>query len=97
MDHLLSKFDLETVRKIKEDIDEIQKIAIVNYHDNAKFLNIIDHLARVGGMFADVLEQQLEEGHVQTGDPQDYIVGKLSTAHLGMKRYETGLQSKSSV
>jgi hypothetical protein len=50
-------------------------------------MDTIDHLARIGGMFADIKIQELE-GHVETSDPQGYIVSKLSTSYYRMNNYE---------
>ncbi|EMI11247.1 hypothetical protein [Anoxybacillus gonensis] len=82
-----SKFTISAMREIREKLDEIQFLAVKHYSDNSELFNIIDHLARVGGMFADVKVQELE-GYVQTADPQDYILKKLSVAYRSMKQYD---------
>jgi hypothetical protein len=82
-----SKFTISAAREIRERLDEIQFLAVKHRSDNGELFDIIDHLARVGGMFADVKVQELE-GYVQTADPQDYILKKLSIAYSLMKRYD---------
>jgi hypothetical protein len=72
------KFDIETVKQIRDQIDQIQRIAMDKFQDHELF-NTIDNLARVAGMFADIKVQELD-GHVETADPQGYIKGNLSTA-----------------
>jgi hypothetical protein len=82
-----NKFTISKMREIREKLDEIQFLAIKHHSDNSELFDIIDHFARLGGMFAAVKEQELE-GYVQTTDPQDYILKKLSIAYHSMKQYD---------
>jgi hypothetical protein len=90
------KFDSKTIAKIRQDIDEIQRIAFEYRHKDCIYLDTIDHLARVAGMFADVIEQKFELGYVQIGDPQDYILEKLPVAYENIKKLEQQFQGNPS-
>lgn len=82
-----NKFDLTTIKDIRSRLDWIQSKAIENYHDSPAAFDTIDHLARVAGMFASVIEQYIEEDNIETADPQAYIQGKLYTAYNRVKHY----------
>ncbi|KAB2953705.1 hypothetical protein F9B85_03545 [Heliorestis acidaminivorans] len=87
MSKISEKFDLATLNEIERELEEIHSIAITCYRDNPQLFDTIDHLARVAGMFCSAISQEME-GHIETGDPQGYIQGKLSIPISHMKRYK---------
>ncbi|MGG3925701.1 hypothetical protein ABET51_06840 [Metabacillus fastidiosus] len=87
----MEKFDIKTLTEIRDRLDYIHTIATTNYSDNPELMDTIDHLARVGAMFADIKIEELE-GHIETADPQNYILEKLSSSYFHMKNYEKNNQ-----
>ncbi|WP_143469644.1 hypothetical protein [Lentibacillus sediminis] len=81
------KFDLIAIKEIRSQLEWIQAKAIQHYHDDPEAFDTIDHLARVAGMFASVTEQYIENDYIETGNPQNYIRAKLSTAYDNVKSY----------
>ncbi|MDO6849238.1 hypothetical protein Q4S57_14855 [Priestia megaterium] len=88
----MCRFDIETLKKIRDDLQEIHSTAISNYHDYHDYpelMDTIDHLARVANMFANDKIESLENNNLRA-DPQGYIVSKLSSASSHMKNYKKG-------
>ncbi|GAB1807800.1 MULTISPECIES: hypothetical protein [Priestia] len=86
----MSRFDIETLKKIRDDLQEIHSTAISNYHDYPELMDTIDHLARVANMFANDKIENLVNSNLRA-DPQGYIVSKLSSASSRMKNYKKGI------
>lgn len=86
----MSRFDIETLKKIRDDLQEIHSTAISNYHDYPELMDTIDHLAKVANMFANDKIENLVNNNLRA-DPQGYIVSKLSSASSRMKNYQKGI------
>jgi hypothetical protein len=81
------QFDIETLKLISNKLDYIYSIAKANYNDNPELMDTIEHLARVGNMFANSKIQELK-GHLETANPQGFILAKLANSYSRMKEYE---------
>ncbi|MFD2638436.1 hypothetical protein [Piscibacillus salipiscarius] len=87
MDKFQDKFTVGEIKEIVREIDDIQKFSIRYSSDEEWLMNIVDQISRVAGMFGDVIIQQLEDGYIHTGDPQDYIKKKLGSATIYKDKY----------
>jgi len=86
----MSRFDIKTLKKIQDDLQEIHSTAVSNYHDYPELMDTIDHLARVANMFAVNKVENLENDKT-CADPQGYIVSKLYSASARMENYQKGI------
>jgi hypothetical protein len=86
------QFSLETLALIRNKLDYIYSIAKGNYNDNPELMDTIESLAEVANMFANIRIQELNV-HVDTLNPQGFIVSKLANAYSRMKNYEKQKES----
>jgi hypothetical protein len=87
------KFDIETLKLISNKLDYIYSIAKSNYTDNPELMDTIENLSRVANMFAHSKAQELK-GHVETSNPQGFILSMLANSYSRMKEYEKRKESE---
>lgn len=80
MTTLNSKFDVESVREIHQQLSDIQMIATSSRIDDWELASALDNVTRTAAMFCDVIEQHLK-GKIETNNPLGYIKDKTSSAH----------------
>jgi hypothetical protein len=81
------QFDIETLKRIRNKLDNIYIIAKCNYNDHPELMDTIENLALVANMFANVRIHELTD-HKEISGPQGFIVSKLANAYSRMKDYE---------
>ncbi|MEM5009402.1 hypothetical protein WKH57_01645 [Niallia taxi] len=85
-ERLADKFDLESLRKVQEQLHDIQ-IWSISQQENQHLFDVIDGLCRVANMYNQVISQEIEDKHITTGDPQHYINNKLDYPYAVYKKY----------
>jgi len=91
-----SKFDLVTVKKYKEDLNNLFRMVDELLHgvgiqkidkDDCEILvSSFDMVVRLSGMYNDIIEQVIRDGEITTSDPQKYISSNLDTAVVLTKK-----------
>jgi hypothetical protein len=85
------KFDIVTVKKYKEDINNIFKmvnellygvgIEKINKEDAEVLISSFEKVVRSIGMYNDIFEQVIEDKEITTSDPQSYISSNLDCSY----------------
>jgi hypothetical protein len=81
------RFEIETLKHIRNRIDFICSVAKHHNHDNPELMDTIVSLAEVANMFAKIQIEDLN-GSVETSSPQGFIVSKLGNSYSRMRGYE---------
>jgi len=81
------QFDLETLKHIKNRLDNIYYMAKRYNSDNPVLMDSIESLAAVANMFAKVKIEELS-GNAETKSPQGFIVRTLGNSYSRMKDIE---------
>ena len=87
---LESKFDLDTVEKYKEDLNNLFKMVDELLHgvginkieneDCHILVSSFDSVVRLSSMYNDIIKQVIQDGDISTSDPQKYISSNLKNA-----------------
>ena len=93
---LESKFDLDTVKKYDEDLNELFRmvdellhgvgILKIKKEDLEVLISSFDKVVRLSGMYNDIIEQVINDGSITTSDPQKYISSNLNSAVILTKK-----------
>ncbi|RMD03226.1 glycosyl transferase [Clostridium autoethanogenum] len=85
-----NKFNLATVRKYKEKLDNLGSMVNdllygiglqkINKEDKEILIRSFDNVVKLSGMYNDVAEQVISNKQIITNDPQKYIGDNLSNA-----------------
>ncbi|MDF2964269.1 MAG: hypothetical protein K0S39_6004 [Paenibacillus sp.] len=80
------RFTAEEIDVLRNKIEKVTDFAVLHKKDHTELMGIIDNLARIASMFADVKAQELK-GKVDIVDPQGYIESKLDAVDQIMRTY----------
>lgn len=79
------RFTADGIEAIRHELEDVSEFAIRHKEDH-ELISIIDNLARIAAMFADVKAQELK-GKVNIVDPEGYIHTKLASIQDIMNNY----------